>query len=195
MLVRLCIKYKNKRENLDDMIVKARSLDGDERIAQATKIIRQHGGLGGSMRNEFGRTLEPFEMSSYMWEGLLKTIENWSGEYKASTDWRFQTMKLVRKDKKRTFVSAVLVPTKAIGRFKKASAEVDDLDSALGADYDDTETDDIDLNLGIEDFNAWRSVANRAKEKQCARLRANDHMELQIRHFLKGEQIDLLSRL
>lgn len=190
--MRLCIKYKHKREPLADMILKARTLDGDERIAQATRIIRQHGGLGGSMRKEFGTMLEPFEMTSFMWEALLSCIELWDGKNQASTDWRYRTMCLVRKEQKITFVGAVRVPTLAKKRFCKATDDTETLESVLEC-HDDSSLSDVEESQSTapENYSAWRTIANRARQQRKARLKSDRFLQFEVAHFRFGNQLSL----
>jgi hypothetical protein len=103
------VYFQKKPSDLDLLVLKARSLDGDARERLLSCIIRKHGGLGAMMRSKFGSFLAPYEILSFMWISLLGTVEKWDEKkFAASTDWKYRTMVIVRKHQKENIRKATI---------------------------------------------------------------------------------------
>lgn len=123
--------------SLAELFEEASTQDAEAAQRTRERIMRMHGGLGALMYRQFGRDLEPYEISSWMWEALPLAIEAWAngaGPTRApSTEWRYQTMIMYRTyQKAHTYMDAVRVPAS----YKRAKVEqktdsIDGLESML----------------------------------------------------------------
>lgn len=107
--------------DLGSWLIMMAPLPPELRLPLLSKCYAEHCHLAGSFYRQFGKHLGPTGVNGYMWEALLLLPEKWvPGMRAASTEWRFLTMSLVRKEQKaQCYVGSVRVPPSSKNKFSK----------------------------------------------------------------------------